>query len=112
MTSSEGIEFHRVILALNQWVVHRDDRFFDQPNEFRPDRWTEEFEDSLSPRAYFPFAAGPRRCLGDRFALLEAKLILAMILREYQFELVSKRSLEVVPSLTTQPKHPIRIRLN
>ncbi|TMT80226.1 cytochrome P450 [Haloterrigena sp. H1] len=100
------------ILALNQWVVHRDDRFFDQPDEFRPDRWTEEFEDSLSPGAYFPFAAGPRRCLGDRFALLEAKLILAMILREYQFELVSEVPLEVVPSLTTQPKHPIRIRLN
>jgi cytochrome P450 len=100
------------ILALNQWVVHRDDRFFDQPDDFRPDRWTEEFEDSLSPGAYFPFAAGPRRCLGDRFALLEAKLILAMILREYQFELVSEVPLEVVPSLTTQPKHPIRIRLN
>lgn len=100
------------ILALNQWVVHRDDRFFDQPDEFRPGRWTEEFEDSLSPGAYFPFAAGPRRCLGDRFALLEAKLILAMILREYQFELVSEVPLEVVPSLTTQPKDPIRIRLH
>ncbi|MFC4359265.1 cytochrome P450 [Halobium salinum] len=100
------------ILALNQWVVHRDDRFFDQPDEFRPGRWTEKFEDTLSPGAYFPFAAGPRRCLGDRFALLEAKLILAMILREYQFELVSEVPLEVVPSLTTQPKDPVRIRLD
>lgn len=100
------------ILALNQWVVHRDSRNFDDPDTFRPSRWTTEFEQSLSPGEFFPFAAGPRRCLGDRFALLEAKLILAMILREYHIESVSKKPLEVVPSLTTQPKHPVRIRLN
>jgi cytochrome P450 len=99
------------ILALNQWVVHRDGRFFERPEEFRPERWTDEFESSLSPGAYFPFAAGPRRCLGDRFALLETKLILARILQEYRIELVSDQPLEVVPSLTTQPKHPVRVRL-
>lgn len=99
------------ILALNQWVVHRDSQFFERPEEFRPGRWTDEFEESLSPGEYFPFAAGPRRCLGDRFALLEAKLILAMILREFRIESVADRPLPVVPSLTTQPKHPVRLRL-
>lgn len=63
-------------------------------------------------RRIFPFVAGPRRCLEDRFALLEVKLILAMILRECQIESVSENPLEVAPSLTTQPKHPIRILLD
>ncbi|WP_083864314.1 cytochrome P450 [Haloferax prahovense] len=99
------------ILALNQWVVHRDDRFFLRPTEFRPGRWTPAFEQSLSLGAYFPFAAGPRRCLGDRFATLEAKLVLASLLRRFDIELVSEGSLDVVPSLTTQPRNPVRVRL-
>lgn len=99
------------ILALNQWVVHRDHRFFDHPTEYRPERWKDEFENTLTPGMYFPFAAGPRRCIGDRFALLEAKLILAIILREYELEVVSESPLEVVPSLSTQPKGPVQIRI-
>jgi len=58
-----------------------------------------EFESALSPGVYFPFAAGPRRCIGERFAKTELKIVLAMLLQQYEFEVVSDVPLEVVPSI-------------
>lgn len=94
-------------IKLNQWVVHRDSRWYDDPLAFKPDRWTKEFERSLPRLAYFPFAAGPRRCIGDRFAMLEARLLLAMIYQRYHLELVSARDLEVIPTVTSRPKEDV-----
>ncbi|WP_082230500.1 cytochrome P450 [Haloprofundus marisrubri] len=94
-------------IMLNQWVVHRDARWYDDPLAFDPERWTSGFERSLPRLAYFPFAAGPRRCIGDRFAMLEARLILAMLYQNSHLELVSDRNIEVVPTVTLRPKEDI-----
>jgi cytochrome P450 len=99
-------------MFMNQWVVHRDARWYDDPLAFEPERWTEEFERSLPPLAYFPFGAGPRRCIGDRFAMLEARLILATVYRDYHLELVSDRNLEVVPTITSRPDEEVTMRLH
>ncbi|UIO99022.1 cytochrome P450 [Halobaculum sp. CBA1158] len=100
-------------LAISQWVVHRDPAHYDDPLEFRPERWTDEMEADLHPLAYFPFSSGPRRCVGDRFALLEAKLILATLLRRYAFEVVEPVDLEgcLEASITTRPTEPVRMRV-
>ncbi|SFS96959.1 cytochrome P450 [Halostagnicola kamekurae] len=92
---------------LSQWVVHRDPRWYDDARTFRPERWTSEMERELPKLAYFPFAAGPRRCIGDRFAMLEARLLLATIYQRYHLELVSDRNLEVVPTVTSRPKDDV-----
>ncbi|RJT00211.1 cytochrome P450 [Halococcus sp. IIIV-5B] len=92
---------------MNQWVVHRDARWYDDPLAFDPDRWTRTFEKSLPHLAYFPFSAGPRRCIGDRFAMLEARLLLATVYQDYHLELASDRNLEVVPTVTSRPKEPV-----
>ena len=97
---------------LSQWVVHRDDRWYDDPLAFRPERWTDELRESLPKLAYFPFSAGPRRCIGDRFAMLEARLILAMIYQDYHLELTSGRNVEVVQTVTSRPDEEIRMRLH
>ncbi|WP_435065033.1 cytochrome P450 [Halobaculum sp. EA56] len=101
-------------LAISQWIVHRDPDHYDDPLEFRPERWTEEFESGLHPLAYFPFSSGPRRCVGDRFALLEAKLILATLLRRFAFEVVDPVDLEssLEASITTRPTRPVRMRVH
>ena len=101
-------------LAISQWVVHRDAAHYDDPLEFRPERWTDEFESQLHPLAYFPFSSGPRRCVGDRFALLEAKLILATLLRRFSFEVVDPVDLEsnLEASITTRPTRLVRMRLH
>ena len=71
----------RVILEIRR--IQRDSRFFDAPNDFRPSRWTSDLRRELHDFAYAPFGGGPRVCIGREFALLEAKLALATIGREY-----------------------------
>jgi cytochrome P450 len=61
-------------LFMSQWVVHRDPRFYSNPSEFNPLRWTEDFTKALPKFAYFPFGGGPRVCLGQSFAMLEITL--------------------------------------
>lgn len=73
-------------ILMAQWLVHRDERFFDEPAEFRPDRWEDDLESRLPPYAYFPFGGGPRICIGKELALLEGTLILQMIGRRFRFE--------------------------
>ena len=75
-------EGERVGLVIRR--IQRDERFFDRPTEFDPDRWTPEFRQNLHDFAYAPFGGGPRICIGRQFALLEAKLALATIGRDYQ----------------------------
>ncbi|PSQ47873.1 hypothetical protein BRD15_06395 [Halobacteriales archaeon SW_6_65_15] len=101
-----------VTVGMSQHVVHRDPRWYDDPMAFRPERWTDEFERSLPRLAYFPFAAGPRRCIGDRFAMLEARLVLATILQEYHLELVSSPSLDLRPSITARPRNPVWMQVH
>ena len=69
-----GIEF-----CIPLWAVHRSPRLFERPDEFVPERWTPTFRENLAPGAYLPFGAGPRGCLGKSLAILETKIILAMI---------------------------------
>ncbi|SIR83144.1 Cytochrome P450 [Haladaptatus litoreus] len=94
-------------VQMNQWVVHRDPRWYDDPLAFQPERWTEEFEGSLPKLAYFPFAAGPRRCIGDRFAMLEARLLLATIYQQYHLELTPETELDLMATVTARPKKVI-----
>ncbi|MFC6823609.1 cytochrome P450 [Halopelagius fulvigenes] len=115
-TTDDSLSGYRVpagsLVALNQWVVHRDPRWFDAPTEFHPERWSIEFERELSPGAYFPFAGGPRRCVGERFALMEVKIVLSELLKRFELRPELRQPLEVVPSLTTQPATEIRISVH
>ncbi|TYL39167.1 cytochrome P450 [Natronococcus pandeyae] len=95
-------------IRMHQWVVHRDPRWYDDPLAFQPERWTDEMESDLPKLAYFPFAAGPRRCIGDRFAMLEAQLILATIYQDYHLELVpGTEDLDLMATITARPKDEI-----
>jgi cytochrome P450 len=75
-------EGERINIVL--YRIQRDPRFFDRPDTFDPDRWTDEFRQNLHDFAYAPFGGGPRICIGRQFALLEAKLALATIGRNYE----------------------------
>lgn len=66
-------------VGLSQWVMHHSSQFYDQPEIFSPERWTESFERTLPKYTYFPFGGGPRLCIGMSFALIEATLLLATL---------------------------------
>ena len=91
-------------LFMIQWLVHRDGRWFDAPEAFRPERWDNDLVKRLPRCAYFPFGDGPRICIGNHFALMEAMLILATIAQQYRLEREPGQALELVPSVTLRPR--------
>ncbi|RRJ30332.1 cytochrome P450 [Halocatena pleomorpha] len=96
-------------ITIPQWVVHHDGRFYDDPDAFRPARWSAERDSERPEFAYFPFGGGPRHCIGDQFALMEMKLVLATIAQRVSLELVSDAPLDFTASVTTRPTAPIEM---
>ncbi|HEY1924856.1 MAG TPA: cytochrome P450 [Candidatus Acidoferrum sp.] len=91
-------------VSLAQWVVHRDPRWFDAPMEFRPERWEGDLLKRLPRFAYFPFGGGPRQCIGNNFAVMEAVLLLATIARKFRIRLVPGKAIVPAASITLRPK--------
>jgi len=73
-----------VEIMIPQWAVHRSPRFYDEPDAFRPERWTPAFTAALPRFAYFPFGGGPRTCIGNAFAEIEGSVALGHICRRYE----------------------------
>lgn len=90
----------------SQWATHRDERWFPEPEEFRPERWDPEEGDDIEEYAWFPFGGGPRVCLGTRFAMVEAVLILAVLARRFELD-VDPGTVNPVPTLTLQPDREV-----
>lgn len=99
-------------LLFAQWVVHRDPRWFPNPEAFDPDRWEPQRVADLPRYAYFPFGGGPRVCIGNHFAMMEAVLIMAMVVQRYHLELLPGERLELVPSVTLRAKRGMRMRVS
>ncbi len=98
------------VVAFQQWAIHRDPKYFDDPEAFRPERWSKEFEAELPPFAYFPFGGGPHQCIGQRFAKMEMSFVLGTILQEWEFE-TTLDELSFVPSITNRHDGPIEMVL-
>ena len=94
-------------VLMPQWVVHRDPRFFDDPESFRPERWTPAFQKQLPKFAYFPFGGGPRLCIGNTFAMTELVLVLALISQKFRFTLQPGHIVEPWPTFTLRPRQGI-----
>ena len=98
-------------VAFAQWVIHRDVRWFDAPLEFRPERWENGLAKQLPRFAYFPFGGGPRQCIGNTFALMEASVVLATIGQRFRFGLTAGHKVTPLASITLRPKNGIQVRL-
>ncbi|MBS1840527.1 MAG: cytochrome P450 [Acidobacteria bacterium] len=98
-------------IACTQWVVHRDPRWFDDPLKFIPERWENDFAKKIPRFAYFPFGGGPRQCIGNSFALMEATLILATVAQKFRFRLDENHPVKPLASITLRPAHGIRATL-
>lgn len=94
-------------IFMSQWVSHRDPRYFPDPEEFRPGRWLDGLARRLPKYAYYPFGGGPRVCIGNTFALMEAPIILAAVGQRYRFTLASDEPPELNPQITLMPKDGI-----
>jgi cytochrome P450 len=99
------------IFAAPAWVVHRDRRWFEEPEAFRPERWAGDLAQRLPRFAYFPFGGGPRQCIGNSFAQMEAVLVLAAIAQRFRLSLIPGQRVTPTPYITLRPEPGIRMLL-
>lgn len=88
-------------------ILHRRPEYFSRPERFEPDRWL-DFEPA--PFAYVPFGGGARRCIGEEFAMREAAIVLAAIVRRYRFTLGNDARVGIAPLVTLRPAGPVMLR--
>jgi cytochrome P450 len=97
----------RSILMLSPYVVHRDPRWFPDPDRFDPARWTEP---SDRPKfSYFPFGGGTRVCIGERFAWMEGVLLLATVAQRWRFQLLPGHPVSTAALITLRAKHGMKM---
>jgi cytochrome P450 len=99
-------------VAMSQWVMHRDLRYFDNPEQFQPDRWNADAARHRPKFAYFPFGGGGHLCIGSSFAMMEAILLLAMIVQRFHLSLVPAHPVVPQPAMTLRPAHGMRMVLH
>jgi cytochrome P450 len=99
------------MVFFSQYIVHRDPRWFPEPERFRPERFGAEAKSGRPRFAYFPFGGGGRQCIGESFAWMEAVLALATIAQRWRVELVPGQKIELQPKITLRPKNGIRVRI-
>jgi cytochrome P450 len=100
------------MVFFSQYIVHRDPRWFQEPERFRPERFTAAAKSERPRFAYFPFGGGGRQCIGESFAWMEAMLTLATIAQRWRLELVPGQKIELQPKITLRPKNGIRVRVS
>ena len=98
-------------LLASQWVMQRGERFFERPERFLPERWLDGLEEKLPAGVYFPFGDGPRRCIGQGFAMLETALVIAAIAQRFRFRLTPGFAVVPEPLVTLRPRNGIEMKI-
>jgi len=99
------------LLAISPYALHRDPRFFPEPERFMPERWLEAGAAALPKLAYIPFGGGPRVCIGNYFAMLEIGIVLGEFVKQFDFELLASFELRLKPLVTLRPEGRVPLRL-
>lgn len=98
------------MVLVSPYLLHRDSRHYADPTVFDPDRWREGTTAAAQAFSYLPFGAGPRRCIGEEIAWLEARVILVILARAFEFELVGASDLTPFPGASLRPTDRVRMR--
>jgi cytochrome P450 len=96
-------------IVLCAYVTHRHRDFWDNPEGFDPERFTPERSGHLPRLAYFPFGGGPRKCIGNTFAMIEMPLVVAMVAQRYKLDLVPGQEVFPEPAISLRPRDPVLV---
>ncbi|NOU10982.1 MAG: cytochrome P450, partial [Nitrospira sp.] len=94
---------------ISPWNLHRNPRWFADPNRFDPERFSDEAQRTRPAFTYIPFGAGGRRCLGESFAEMEGLLILATIASTVRLNLVDGQTIQPDPVMTLRPNVSVQM---
>jgi cytochrome P450 len=98
-------------VLMSQYVMHHDPRYYENSEEFNPERWTDEFKTHLPRFSYFPFGGGIRGCIGEPFAWMEGILIIATIAQKWTMDLTADQRIKLDPAITLRPKYGMKMKL-
>ncbi len=99
-------------MLISAYTLHRNPEYWDKPEIFDPDRFSAENSKDRPTYAYLPFGGGPRLCIGNNFALMEMQLVLAVLLRDFDVDLLSlNQAIEPEPMVTLRPKGGVKLRV-
>jgi len=99
------------MVIMSQYVAHRNEKFFQDPHSFIPERFENGFMKTLPLYAYFPFGGGPRVCIGNHFALMETVLVLACIGQKFHLTATENQPLKPQPLITLRPKYGLKMSI-
>lgn len=99
------------VVFFSTYTTHRHPEFWDEPEVFRPDRFSSEASNERPRYAYFPFGGGPRQCIGNHFAMMESTLAVAMIARDYRIHLKPGHPIGLLPLITLRPRFGLHMSL-
>ncbi|HKE24337.1 MAG TPA: cytochrome P450 [Bryobacteraceae bacterium] len=99
------------LLSINTYALQRDARFYPDPERYDPERFSPGWEERIPRYTYLPFGAGPRVCIGNAFAMMEARLILATVAQRYKLSLEPDQKVVPVQVITVKPRGPVWMRL-
>lgn len=101
------------VTLIPAYVLHRDPEYWPEPEEFRPERFSKENKEAIDPYIFLPFGAGPRNCIGMRFALLTLKMAVVVLLQRYSFRTCKETliPMELDTKGFMQPKKPIVLKM-
>jgi cytochrome P450 len=99
------------LITVNTYAMHRDARFFDDPDRFDPERFGAGWEERIPRYAFLPFGGGPRVCIGNGFAMMEARLIVATVAQRWHLSLEPGQDIVPAQLVTVRPKNGMRMRV-
>lgn len=112
--TGESVEIEAgVTILVMPWTLHRHELYWEKPRAFLPERFLPENRGKIGRFQYLPFGAGPRTCIGATFAMQEAVIALAVLMKRYRFDALPGKEIWPVQKLTTQPRDgmPMRVSL-
>jgi cytochrome P450 len=99
------------LVIASQYLVHRDPRWWNEPERFDPARWMPDRQTARPKFAYFPFGGGTRICVGEHFAWMEGTLLLATIAQRWRLRYDASDAPIPEPLVTLRPRGGLRMRL-
>ncbi|XP_053699321.1 cytochrome P450 4c3-like [Sabethes cyaneus] len=117
LTEDVQVQNYTIPAGTNAMIVvyhlHRDPTVFPNPDKFNPDNFLPENCNGRHPYAYIPFSAGPRNCIGQKFAILEEKTVISTVIRKFRFEAVERREdVKLLGDLVLRPRDGLRIKVS
>jgi cytochrome P450 len=99
------------MVAISPYFLHRHRAYWDNPEGFDPERFSQQGSEGRPKFAYLPFGGGPRQCIGMGFAMMEAQMLLARIVQRFRLDLASPARVEPEPVVTLRPRGGLKMRL-